>query len=108
MAPDGTGDEDENASRNQVVAETIKVVSSSLLGLTVGCAQCHDHRYEPIAQRDYYQMRAIFEPALDWKHWHKPSERLVSLYTAEDRKKAEDIEAEAHKIDQAAEQMRKD
>jgi hypothetical protein len=108
MAPDGTGDEDENASRNQVVAETIKVVSSSLLGLTVGCAQCHDHRYEPIAQRDYYQMRAIFEPALDWKHWHKPNERLVSLYTAEDRKKADEIEAEAHKIDQAAEQMRKD
>jgi hypothetical protein len=110
MAPDGTADEvpDQNAARNQVIAETIKVVSSSLLGLTVGCAQCHDHRYEPISQRDYYQMRAIFEPALDWKHWRNPNERLVSLYTAEDRKKAEEIEAEARKIDQAAEQMRKD
>ncbi len=110
MAPDGTADEvpDQNDARNQVVAETIKVVSSSLLGLTVGCAQCHDHRYEPISQRDYYQVRAIFEPALDWKHWRNPNERLVSLYTAEDRKKAEEIEAEARKIDQAAEQMRKD
>jgi hypothetical protein len=110
MAPDGTGDEvpDAKLARNQVVAETIKVVSSSLLGLTVGCAQCHDHRYEPISHVDYHRMRAIFEPALDPKQWRNPAQRLVSLYTAEDRKKAEEIEAEARKIDEAAEQMRKD
>ena len=68
MAPDGTGDaqrRDQKVARNAVVAETIKVVSSSLLGLTVGCAQCHDHRYDPIPQADYYRLRAIFEPALD-------------------------------------------
>src|SRR5687767_201573 len=41
MAPDGTGDEvaDKNLARNQAVAETLKVVSSSLIGLSVGCAQ---------------------------------------------------------------------
>jgi len=110
QAPDGTGDEvpDQNLARNQTVAETIKIVSSSLLGMTVGCAQCHDHRYEPISHVDYHRMRAIFEPALDWKNWRPPGQRLVSLYTAADRKKAEEIEAEARKIDEAAEQMRKD
>jgi len=52
MAPDGTGDEVPTwkLARNQVIAEELKVVSSSLLGLTVGCAQCHDHRYDPIPQ----------------------------------------------------------
>jgi hypothetical protein len=110
MAPDGTGDEvaDQNLARNQVMAETVKIVSSAFLGLTVGCAQCHDHRYDPISQADYYRMRAIFEPALDWKNWRNPSQRLISLYTAEDRKKADEIEAEAKKIDEAANQMRKD
>ncbi len=110
MAPDGTGDDagDQNLARNQVMAETLKIVSTSLLGLSVGCAQCHDHRYDPISQVDYYRMRAIFEPAMDWKNWRNPSERLVSLYSAEDRKKAGEIEAEARKIDEAADQLRKE
>jgi len=36
-----------------------------LLGLTVGCAQCHDHRYDPIPQADYFRLRAILEPAFN-------------------------------------------
>jgi hypothetical protein len=49
MAPDGTQNpvDDLKLARNQVIAEEIKVVSSSLLGLTIGCAQRHDHRYDP-------------------------------------------------------------
>ena len=63
---------DEPLAANQVVADTLKIVSSSLLGLTVGCAQCHDHRYDPIPQTDYYRLRAVFEPALDPSHWRRP------------------------------------
>ena len=110
MAPDGTADNppDQNLARNQVMAETLKIVSSSLLGLTVGCAQCHDHRYDPISHEDYHRLRAVFEPAYDWKNWRPPGQRLVSLYTAADRKKAGDIENEAKKIDAESEKMRKD
>ena len=98
--PDGTGGgaADAELAKNDVIAETVKIVSTSLLGMTVGCAQCHDHRYDPIPQSDYYRMRAIFEPAYDPKSWRTPNSRRISLYTAADKKVAAEIEAEAKKI----------
>jgi hypothetical protein len=100
MAPDGTGvgGVDQNLARNDVMAKTIEIVSTSLLGLTVGCAQCHNHRYDPISHEDYHAIRAIFEPALDWKNWHVPAKRQISLYTDADRAKSAEIEAEALKL----------
>ena len=99
MVPDGTAASDIPVTRNRVLSETLKVVSTSILGLTVGCAQCHNHRYDPIPQVDYYRLRAIFEPALDVARWKKPAGRLVSLYTDADRAAAARIEAEASEID---------
>jgi hypothetical protein len=101
MAADGSATPavtDYDAVRNQVVADTIKIVSTSLLGLSVGCAQCHDHRYDPIPQTDYYRLRAVIEPAYDPKNWRTPEQRLVSLYTDADRKRAQEVEAEANKL----------
>jgi hypothetical protein len=95
-APDGTTTGATDAE--QVMADTIKIVTSSLLGTSVACAQCHDHRYDPIPQQDYFQLRAIFEPALDPGKWRKPAQRLVSLYSDAERKKASEIEAEAAKM----------
>jgi mono/diheme cytochrome c family protein len=101
MAPDGTGvkDVDVKLASNQVIADTIQIVSTSLMGLTMHCAQCHNHRYDPIPQTDYYQLRAIFEPALDWKSWRAPPARLVALLSVADRKRAEAIEKDALAID---------
>jgi hypothetical protein len=100
MGPDGTSDGavDQNLARNDVVANTIKIVSTAVLGLTVGCAQCHDHRYDPISQADYYHLRAIFEPAYDWKNWRSPNERLVCLWTDETRQKAAAVETKLQSI----------
>jgi Protein of unknown function (DUF1553)/Protein of unknown function (DUF1549)/Planctomycete cytochrome C len=99
MAVDGTGSGNNSPeARNQVITDTLSIVSTSLLGLTVACAQCHDHRYDPIPQADYYALRAVFEPALDWQNWNTPAERRVSLYTAADRQQAQAIEAEAGQI----------
>jgi len=101
MAPDGTtggsGANQELAS-NQVVAEVIKVVSTSLLGLTVGCAQCHQHRYDPITHADYYRLRALFEPAYDPKHWRSPSGRLVSQWDKNVRETAAVIDKKLAEI----------
>src|SRR6476620_7525202 len=100
MGPDGTSDGavDQNLARNDVIANTIKIVSSAVLGLTVGCAQCHDHRYDTISQADYYRMRAIFEPAYDWKNWRTPDVRLVSLWNNETRKKVGTVAAKLKEI----------
>ena len=109
LAPDGTGDTvpDQNLARNQVIAEQIKVTTSSLMGLSVACAQCHDHRYDPVSQIDYFRLRAIFDPVFDWEQWRPPAARLYSLYTPEERAAAAAIEAEAAKIDAEADAMRK-
>jgi len=99
MAADGTGSGANNADgQNQVMADTLKIVGTSLLGLSLQCAQCHDHRYDPIPQTDYFALRAVFEPALDWKAWRVPNARRVSLYTKADRERAAEVEAEAQVI----------
>jgi hypothetical protein len=95
MAPDVTETADTLADRNQAVAETLKVVTSAVLGLTVGCAQCHDHRYDPISQEDYYRLRAVFDPAFDLKRWQKPSQRRFDITSADTKAAAASIEAEA-------------
>eukprot|EP00456_Euglypha_rotunda_P083594 TRINITY_DN830_c0_g1_i10.p1 TRINITY_DN830_c0_g1~~TRINITY_DN830_c0_g1_i10.p1 ORF type:complete len:874 (+),score=241.56 TRINITY_DN830_c0_g1_i10:909-3530(+) len=87
MAQDGTasGGGNIDMAKNDVIAETIKIVSTSLLGLTVGCAQCHNHRYDPIAQSDYYRFRAVFEPAYNTKNWRVPQSRLVNLWNSDQK-----------------------
>lgn len=103
MAPDGTGGavDDAQQARNDTIADTIHIVSSSLMSITLSCAQCHDHRYDPISQADYYRFRAVFDPAFDWQKWKNPKQRLISLYTDADRQAAAEIEKEAKVIDAA-------
>jgi len=100
-APDGTEHQgvDQNVAKNDVIAETIKIVSSSFLGLTVGCAQCHDHRYDPISQKDYYRIRALFEPGLDWKNWRGKGARLVNLWNSDQRQKASEVDKELSELE---------
>jgi hypothetical protein len=40
----------------------VDTVSTAFMGLTVGCAKCHDHMYDPISQTNYYAMKALFDP----------------------------------------------
>ncbi|HEY3740024.1 MAG TPA: DUF1553 domain-containing protein [Bryobacteraceae bacterium] len=60
---DTVGNANEAASRQQRaddLDDMINATASAFLGLTVNCARCHDHKFDPIEQRDYYRMAAIF------------------------------------------------
>jgi hypothetical protein len=49
-------------NRPQWMEETVEHVSKGFLGITMNCARCHDHKYDPLEQTDYYKLRAFFEP----------------------------------------------
>jgi len=49
---------------NNIVDEPTEVVGDVFLGLGMGCAKCHDHKFDPILQADYFRLRAFFEPML--------------------------------------------
>jgi len=50
-------------NREEVLTDYADTTSSVFLGLTAGCARCHDHKFDPISQEDYYRIRAVFAPA---------------------------------------------
>ncbi len=54
------GNQDVASSRNEVLTETTNIVGAAFLGLTVGCARCHDHKFDAIRQSDYYRLQAHF------------------------------------------------
>ena len=56
----GRDEEAMRHARQDELDEVIRTVSQGLLGLTIGCARCHNHKFDPILQRDYYAMQAVF------------------------------------------------
>ncbi len=54
------GNPDIALSRNEVLTERTNIIGEAFLGLTIGCARCHNHKLEPITQKDYYRLEAYF------------------------------------------------
>jgi Protein of unknown function (DUF1553)/Protein of unknown function (DUF1549)/Planctomycete cytochrome C len=74
MAPDGTSADPVNrlSDRFEVIADEIDVLGRGIMGLTLQCARCHSHKYDPIPQRDYYRLIAVFKGAYDEYEWLTP------------------------------------
>jgi hypothetical protein len=60
LGPKVIGDDDKEQLRMDVVDEQIDTVGKAFLGLSLGCARCHDHKFDPIPTRDYYGLAGIF------------------------------------------------
>ena len=65
--PDMPDINSQDERRHTLLNEMTATVGEVILGLQIGCAQCHDHKYDPVSQADFYRLRAIFEPAISLK-----------------------------------------
>jgi hypothetical protein len=89
----------------QTLDDTLKIVASTTLGLTVECAKCHSHKYDPIPQTDYYRLQAVFMSGYRPAQWIPQVQRKL-LEATESQEK----EAAAHnsKVDAAIVPIRKE
>ena len=102
-----------------VVGDLLQVYTSSMLGLTMKCAKCHTHKFDPIPQRDYYRLAAIFKGALDENDWLIPiregaepgqRDRFMKLAPTEERRawqaEHDRIDSEISKLESDLESLR--
>jgi hypothetical protein len=82
------------------IDEQLDSIGKTFMGLTLGCARCHDHKFDPIKQRDYYALAAIFKGTKTFgdtnfgaiKHWNE-----ISYADSEERARLKEVDAEIAK-----------
>jgi hypothetical protein len=93
------GNQEVAANRDEVLTEMNNTIGSVFLGLTIGCARCHDHMFDPLPQKDYYRMEAFLAAT----HEHNlplASESEQSAW----RERTEAVKAEIKRLGQELEQ----
>ena len=75
------------------LADMVSLTGTTFLGLTVGCARCHDHKFDPIAQKDFYGMQAVFAGV---EHAERP---VQGADAADRRREAETLRRELARLD---------
>ncbi len=79
--------------RMNIIADEVEVLGSAVMGLTINCARCHNHKYDPIPQRDYYRFGAILGTSFDPYDWLPPRKRVLKLGLATEWKDYETANA---------------
>ena len=89
--------------RYEALFSMIDKVSASSMGMTLNCARCHTHKFDPIPQRDYYRFLALFSAAYNPSDWIQPKHRLKYTVAEPERARIEEhnksVDAEVAKID---------
>ena len=78
LGPKALAQQDKKRMLYDVYDEQLDVVSKAFLGLTVTCARCHDHKFDPIPTRDYYSMVSIFARTQSFRNTTKHNAKLLS------------------------------
>src|SRR5256885_2933511 len=105
----GEGGRIAEENRVEYIMDQTETVSTALLGLTVGCARCHDHKFDPISQKDYYSLFAFFNntPVTggDGSAQAKP---IIEISTPEQSKKLQELQAVVNAKRQIGREMEKE
>ena len=93
MGIDQTGSRTMNfvPERLGVIDDAIKVLGSGVMGLTLECVRCHTHKYDPIPQRDYYRLKAVFQGAYDEFDWMSFKTRTLDIATDVRKKRVAEV-----------------
>ncbi len=75
--PDMPDINEQDLRRHDKLNEITSTVGAVFLGLQLHCAQCHDHKYDPLSQADFYRLRAVFEPSIPQMKRDQPVHFLV-------------------------------
>ncbi len=90
--------------------DTLQIVASSTMGLTLQCARCHSHKFDPIPQVEYYRVQAIFTAALRPRQWIPQMERRILVASASQKKTADEhngkLDAEIGRLKQELVELR--
>ena len=97
LGPKLLAEPDKQKMKMDIADEQLDTLGKAVLGLTLGCARCHDHKFDPIPQRDYYSLLSIFTSTRTMKSLATVAQTFErALPTGE---KPEEAEARARKID---------
>ncbi|MCA9176625.1 MAG: PSD1 domain-containing protein [Planctomycetales bacterium] len=71
LGPKVLAEVDEQKMEMDIIDEQLTTIGKSLVGLTLGCARCHDHKFDPLTARDYYGLAGIFKSTRTMEHFTK-------------------------------------
>jgi hypothetical protein len=96
-----SGNVDPEPIRQEVLTEYVWGVSAAVLGLTINCARCHDHKFDPVSQADYYRLQAFFAGAqFKEVEFATPEEKkAIEARTAALMEKIKPLKAQVEAID---------
>jgi mono/diheme cytochrome c family protein len=97
--------------RFDVLFHLAEKVSTGVMGVTMGCARCHSHKYDPIPQRDYYRFLAVFMSSYNPFNWKQPKDRFLPDVPKGEQEKIEkhnaEIDGQVKELDTQRTRLRK-